>query len=83
MSEICVPGVAWETFGSYGSNPDKQLALPYTDDEEMWLMNMLHKVQDIHKSVNLGEETIKEFMMYTLDVPLSKKFMKSKHYKRK
>jgi hypothetical protein len=50
----------------------------YTDEEEGWLRKQFQLLDDAHKSVRWGEETIKEFMMYSLEVPVSKHFMKSK-----
>ena len=56
----------------------KALVMPYTDEEESWLLKQFQLLDDAHKSVKWGEETIKEFMMYSLEVPVSKHFMKSK-----
>jgi hypothetical protein len=38
----------------------------------------LYYVLRAYHSVGWGEEITKEFMMYSLDVPVSKKFMKGK-----
>jgi len=52
------------------------VAIKFTNEEELWLNSQLVKLQEAHWSVPFGEETTNEFMMYSLEVPVSKKFMK-------
>ncbi len=44
-------------------------------DEEHWLQGQFELLQTCYESVSLGEDQMKEFAMYSLDVPLSKGFM--------
>ena len=44
-------------------------------EEDVWLNCQLIKYKDTMKSINMGEDLIKEFIMYSLGVPLSKRFM--------
>jgi hypothetical protein len=53
-----------------------KIVLPYTQEEESWLRDHLQLLDKAYHSVGWGEEITKEFMMYSLDVPVSKKFMK-------
>ena len=55
-----------------------QLVLPYTEEEESWLVQQFRLLDEAHSSVSLGEDTTREFMMYSLDVPVSKTYMKGK-----
>ncbi len=53
-----------------------EVSLSYTVEEESWLTKRLGIMDEIHKSVGLNEEIRKEFPMYSLDVPVSKSFVK-------
>jgi hypothetical protein len=55
-----------------------QLVLPYTEEEESWLVQQFRLLDEAHNSVSFGEEITREFMMYSLDVPVSKTYMKGK-----
>lgn len=49
--------------------------ISYTGEEEKWLQK---KFDDFHRNfcqVSLGEDIVREFVMFTYDVPLSKSFM--------
>jgi hypothetical protein len=80
MSVFAAYHFDWKTpvFESEGSATSKTIVMLYTDEEEGWLRKQFQLLDDAHKSVRWGEETIKEFMMYSLEVPVSKHFMKSK-----
>ena len=52
------------------------IVMPYTEEEECWLNRQFGLLDQAHGSVKWGEEIIKEFMMYSLEVPVSKNFMK-------
>ena len=51
------------------------LAMPYTVEEEAWLRDSLDKFSAAYKEVSLGEEFRSEFVMFSYDVPLSKRFV--------
>ena len=51
------------------------LAMPYTVEEEAWLRGSLDKFSAAYKEVSLGEEFRSEFVMFSYDVPLSKRFV--------
>ena len=52
----------------------KILALPYGQVEEQWIYSKFDLVSNIYHNIPVGEEIIKEFIMYSYDVPLSKSF---------
>ena len=49
--------------------------LRYSKEEEIWIQSQLNKFDTAWRKIPLGEEQIKEFLMYSLDVPLSKGYM--------
>ena len=51
------------------------VVMPYTNEEEAWLKRQLQLVDDAYMSVPVGETITKEFMMFSLGVPLSKSYM--------
>ena len=55
-----------------------RIIMPYTEEEESWLNRQFQLLEKAHMSVGFGLETIREFMMYSLEVPVSKNFMKCK-----
>ncbi len=55
-----------------------QLVLPYTEEEESWIVQQFRLFDKAHNSVSFGEDFTREFMMYSLDVPVSKMYMKGK-----
>lgn len=62
----------------HGKSPNFDLiALQYGQDEEKWLQGQLKKFDVAWNIVGMGEELMKEFIMYSYDVPLSKHFMLS------
>ena len=60
------------------SNPDHltldHVVVRYTGEEESWLQNQLSTIKDAFHSVSAGDDHIKEYLMWSLGVPLSKKF---------
>lgn len=52
-----------------------QLSMYYGPDEEAWLLEQFKVMDGIQKSVSMGEDMVKEYVMYSLEVPLSKQFM--------
>ena len=71
----------------FGSSPDSRsppsssdespnvLVPAYSHHEENWLQGQLEKFDVAIRSAPLGEDLMNEFIMYTMDVPLSKTFM--------
>ena len=51
------------------------LAMPYTVEEEAWLRSSLDRFSAAYNEVSLGEEFRNEFVMFSYDVPLSKRFV--------
>ena len=47
--------------------------------EELWLQNKFLQLENAYSSVSLGEDLVNEFVMFSFDVPLSKKFLPSCH----
>ena len=61
--------------GSDSLGPVSRLAMPYTVEEEAWLRSRLEKFSAAYNEVSLGEEFRNEFVMFSYDVPLSKRFV--------
>jgi hypothetical protein len=69
--------ISWTQHHS-GLLSSSQLVLPYTEEEESWLVQQFRLLDEAHNSVCFGEEMTREFMMYSLDVPVSKTYVKGK-----
>ena len=72
ITVFCAYNVAWDV----PNVTSKSIDIPYSEDEELWLKSHRQNLDMAYKSVGWGEEMTKEFMMYSLEVPVSKKFMK-------
>lgn len=68
-----------ESFGNVGKKGDafKNLVIPFTNEEELWLNKQCVEFVDTVRSVSLGADLINEFVMFTFDVPLSRGFFSS------
>lgn len=91
MAVFCACNISWE--GHEGDNnldvfsPDAEdynytfpgfnLVMSYTEEEELWLNQQFKHIDEAFRSVPIGDEMLKEFFMYSLGVPLSRKYMKS------
>ncbi len=51
-----------------------KMVMAYTDEEEAWLNKQLQHYNDAYLSIPMGEDILKEAMMNSLGVPLSKTF---------
>ena len=51
--------------------------MSYTDEEERWLKLQSSHVDEAFRTVPIGDEMLNEFSMYSLGVPLSRRYMKS------
>ena len=49
-------------------------------EEENWLTKQLANFEEAWSAVSLGEDHIREFIMFSYDVPLSKAFMPKGEY---
>lgn len=77
MSTFCEKSFAWEEFQHSQNCPGSgSVSIKFTIEEDLWLKNQLKKLDEAHQSVPFGEEITNEFMMYTLEVPVSKRFIK-------
>ena len=54
--------------------PIMDLESTYTNEEMAWTNKTLTQLDQAFKSINYGEDIIKELLMYNLDVPVSRKF---------
>jgi hypothetical protein len=69
--------IEWgETSESNQNMSHQTIVMRYTKEEELWLQNQVHLVEDAFRSVPIGDEILEEFTMFSLGVPLSKSFMK-------
>ena len=51
------------------------LSMPFTLEEEGWLVNQIKMVGDTFRSVQAGKFILHEFFMHSLGVPLSRNYM--------
>lgn len=65
----------YESHSSPEACPEHGLVMPYTQEEESWLQNQLDTFKRAYSTVALGEDILKEFVMFAYDVPVSKHFM--------
>ncbi len=60
---------------STSTSTSTPVLIKFNENEDTWLQGRFELFNKCYASVNLGEETIKDFVTYSLDVPLSKKFI--------
>ncbi len=77
MAVFSAFNISWNHH-QFGLSSLSQLVLPYTEEEESWLDQQFRLLDEAHGSVSFGEDTTREFMLYSLDVPVSKTYMKGK-----
>ena len=83
MEEISSWLVKMAVFSSYNiiwsekesPMPEAVLTIVYTEEEELWLNKQVHLLDKAFRSVSMGEEIMDEIAMYSLGVPLSKRFL--------
>ena len=69
--------IEWgETYSSDQNISQQTVVMRYTREEELWLLNQVHLVEDAFRSVPIGKDILEEFTMFSLGVPLSKSFIK-------
>lgn len=51
--------------------------MSYTREEERWFEKQLGLIDEVFRSVTIGDEILNEFFMFSLGVPLSRNYMKS------
>ena len=56
------------------ANSSRILTLKYTAEEEGWLMNRFSSMDETYFSVGMGDDLMKEYVMFSLGVPMSKSF---------
>ena len=68
---VCTADPSFKLFSGF------DLVMTYTQEEELWLDKQFQHMEEAFRSVTIGDEMINEFFMYSLGVPLSKKYMKN------
>ena len=48
--------------------------LKYADPEDAWLYNQFDYINEAFRKIHMGPECMKEYIMFSYDVPLSKRF---------
>ena len=69
--------IMWDDIVLPAKNPSLaglKVVMAYTDEEEAWLNKQLQHYNDAYLSIPMGEDILKEAMMNSLGVPLSKTF---------
>jgi hypothetical protein len=51
------------------------LEIPFTEEEQMFMYHQFRRLRESYYEVPLGRDFLHEFIMYSLDVPLSKHFV--------
>jgi len=77
MSVFGAYNIMWDDIVLPAKSPSLagiKMVMAYTDEEEAWLNKQLQHYNDAYLSVPMGEEILKEAMMNSLGVPLSKTF---------
>ena len=81
MALFCTYNTNWEKLASDGRKDIdiamSNLVMPYTLEEEAWLINQFRLVDNAFRSVPAGKELLHEFLMNSLGTPLSKNYMQS------
>jgi hypothetical protein len=83
MEQISSWLIKMAVFSSYNivwsekeSSPSEtRVIMVYTEEEECWLQNQINLLEAAFRSVPVGEEVMEEFAMYSLGVPLSKRYL--------
>lgn len=52
-----------------------QMNVPYSNEEENWIVRQFNLYDETFRQVSFGEELVKEFIMFAFDVPLSPSFL--------
>ena len=68
---VCTADPSFKLFSGF------DLVMTYTQEEELWLDKQFKHMEEAFRSVTIGDEIMNEFFMYSLGVPLSKKYMKN------
>jgi hypothetical protein len=53
----------------------KDPVMRLTQSESLWINRQFDLMDEALRSVTIGDEIMNEFIMYSLDVPLSKRFI--------
>jgi len=91
MAAFCAYNISWDDYHSEAGSgvvsvvdddqncqfPWFKLVMSYTDEEERWLKLQSSHVDEAFRTVAIGDEMLNEFSMYSLGVPLSRRYMKS------
>lgn len=90
MAAFCAYNISWDDYHSEANGavsvaeddqscqfPWFKLVMSYTDEEERWLKLQSSHVDEAFRTVPIGDEMLNEFSMYSLGVPLSRRYMKS------
>jgi hypothetical protein len=79
MALFCAHNINWESLISMARREPtivmSNLVITFTVEEEAWLSNQFELFDMAFRSVPAGQDTIHEFMMNSLGVPLSKNYM--------
>eukprot|EP00095_Tigriopus_kingsejongensis_P011663 snap_masked-scaffold59_size442576-processed-gene-0.4 protein:Tk11663 transcript:snap_masked-scaffold59_size442576-processed-gene-0.4-mRNA-1 annotation:"hypothetical protein BRAFLDRAFT_128090" len=75
MAVFFETSIRWQESECFFLEITKIIALPYTTEEECWLIRQYERFDRAYSEVSFGEEIMKEFIMFSYDVPLSKTFV--------
>lgn len=75
MALLFETNIRWEESECYFQEISNVITMPYTQEEECWLIRQFEKFDRAFHDVSFGEEALKEFVMFSYDVPLSKAFV--------
>jgi hypothetical protein len=77
MASFFESKITWNDEASRSSFNElqRELVMPYTLEEERWLYHHFDAFNAAYHEVSFGEDLVREFVMYTYDVPLSRHFM--------
>ncbi|TRY67251.1 hypothetical protein TCAL_02930 [Tigriopus californicus] len=75
MAVLFESNIRWEESECYFQEISNVITMPYTQEEECWLIRQFEKFDRAFHDVSFGEDILKEFVMFSYDVPLSKAFV--------
>lgn len=73
MSAFFETNVRWDAQASFASELSREVTLLHTVEEDGWVDSQFDVFQREYGGVSLGDEVLNDWIMFSFDVPLSKK----------
>ena len=76
MTDLFEANYVW----SGNSVVSRSIPLPYTEDEHVWLNRQMSTFDSCMRTISMGEDLIREFIMHTYNMPVSPQFLIKSHW---